>query len=158
MFLVCFVLNEVFLIVCCNTPKPQPTGHTSLFFSLSISSLLTGPLDCTWGPYNGNICKSLLVGRHWFLHVKESIIKRRLWVRSYFSSGTQHVLFVLRVWFVRWEAGVVGCRFQAHGTKCREINCPSQIFLDFIFTFNKFLFYFILLYFIGKLNFIGKLL
>ena len=28
MFLVCLVLNEVFLIVCCNTPN-QPKGHTN---------------------------------------------------------------------------------------------------------------------------------
>ena len=32
MFLVCLVLNEVFLIVCCNTPNPTNKAIHSLFF------------------------------------------------------------------------------------------------------------------------------
>ena len=37
MFLVCLVLNEVFLIVCCNTPN-QPKGHRLFVFIMYLAA------------------------------------------------------------------------------------------------------------------------
>ena len=48
-------------------------------------------------------CKSLLVSQHFCVHKLESSGEYHLWIHSYFSNSTLHVLFVLLVWFVRWE-------------------------------------------------------
>ena len=47
------------------------------------------------------------IRQHWCVCVWKSTRECRLWVPPYSSGCPQHVLFVILVWFVRWE--VSGC-------------------------------------------------
>ena len=71
--------------------------------SLYWPLLLVSPLDRIQCPHKPDECKFLLVGQHWCGHVYESTGERSLWVCSYFTSCTWHVLLILLEWFVRWE-------------------------------------------------------
>ena len=52
-------------------------------------------------PMYVNLCWSANTG----VSICRSPEKNVTWVRSYLYSSTQHVLFVLLVWFMRWKAG-----------------------------------------------------
>ena len=51
-------------------------------------------------PYRADENKSLLIDKHWDVHVRGSIEELYSWVRPCFSSC---VLFILLGWFLRWE-------------------------------------------------------
>ena len=92
-----------------NTEFPDPHS-LSLSLSLSLShththhSLLADPLDSIQCPHRVDVCKSLLIGRYWGVHLWS------LWenvthelVHPYFISRIQHVPFILIGCFVRRE-------------------------------------------------------
>ena len=72
----------------------------------SISISLCGPLllaclqDCNHCLYRVDVCKSLLIGQFWHIHVYMSIRKCGFLVHPYFSSSAQYILFFLLGWFV----------------------------------------------------------
>ena len=68
--------------------------------TLSLSILPNHPPLLAGRQGRVDICKSLLVYQHWCVHVLEFIRERRLWIRLYFPSSAQHVLFG---WFERLD-------------------------------------------------------
>ena len=64
---------------------------------------MVGLLDSIQCRLRANVNKSLLVSKHWCIHVSESIREHCLCVSPYFSAGGLHVLFTLLGWFARWE-------------------------------------------------------
>ena len=73
-------------------PSPRPVARARLQ-SLVWPTIL--PI--------ADICKSLLVGQQWHIHVSLSTREQRLWVLPYFSSSAPNVLFVVLKWILRWE-------------------------------------------------------
>ena len=48
--------------------------------------------------------KFFLVGQHWRVHIKKSIVESHRCVRSYFSNYALRSLFVLLRWSLKWKA------------------------------------------------------
>ena len=82
------------------------TLSLSLFISLDIHPcplfLLLGPPGCIQFQHRANVCKFLLVGQHWHVHVLVSIKEHGLWFRLYFTPLVVAHMFGF---FVRWEVG-----------------------------------------------------
>ena len=81
-----------------------------LFIRPNCSSLLVGPLDCTQCPHKAKVCKSLPVSQHWFIHVYESTVKRRLSSSLLLQHSWACLARLIRM--VCEKVDSVGCCFQ----------------------------------------------
>ena len=58
----------------------------------SLSACLPDYIFC---PHRAVVCKFLLVGQYWHIHVKGSLGEHHLWAHPCFSSSVPPILFVL---------------------------------------------------------------
>ena len=110
------VLNDTWAHSCLNGFRFSLglcKGHTSLSFSLSVSTLVCSTPNTSLISkyiyiyiyiYNLSTTSKLhlvfsLVGQHVHVRIKGSIGEHYLWVRFCFSSSVPHVLFILFWWF-----------------------------------------------------------
>ena len=113
--------------------------HSSFHTSLPVSLL-----DYILCPYRDIVCKFLLVGHHWQVHVKGSIGDHLLWVCPYFSSSVLYVLFIIFGWFLEiggwwlYNSCFMGCCFQDLFNIAFSILVlfPSSIFSTYLVSIN----------------------
>ena len=100
----CELLQTPYIIIIIIIIKLVAWIFLTLSYHLSNRlSLLVGPLDGPQCLYRADKYKSLLISKHWYVHVLESIGELHLLAHCCFSSSAQCVLFILHKWFMNWE-------------------------------------------------------
>ena len=111
----------------------MPTARITLTLTLSPSNPIR-----IHRPHTVDKCKFLLVGIHFCVYVKESIGGGRSYVPLYFTTSAQHVLLVLKGWFISSRTpavlGMLLLGFIQNVCSSKLAFCPS---ISFVHTYGS---------------------
>ena len=99
LWIILIIIIIIIIIISWQHVFPPPVVSLSVslskFIFLSVLSLRVGSTNYIQGPHWADISKLLLVGLHWWVHMKGFIKECSLWVRSCFFTCTVRLTWTL---------------------------------------------------------------